>query len=580
MTAIKGFCAPLVPAVSQSMLARLLVRPLRGLQESVGGHWLRVAHSNGLADPKCLLEGNNRSAMSIVRICPACLSSPDAFWSEDWMDRCKPFCRVHGQWLMDRCSACDRLLRWNRLRFLACSCRQDLRELTATALPPQTVRLLHTGSASVAVLLWLGALSRYGLTMKPLKKAARVSMSEVMTLADAGAQVVSGWPNTFFDVLGQCRLDTTAPGGLSSMNEALPGLSSRLRKLGDGPWQELIAIALGDYVAASHRSEAPIVGRNLIGDRPQTVAQIARVLRVRTESLIAALDRLPAVPGARRTTAQGRSRRLIPSDAIWQVQQLLSDEISVKASARIIGLSTSRIRQLIATGLLNMYKRCLSRIELHGLLQSLLSSGRPVTARPDVISLSHALRYTVPVQLTARFLQAVLERDLILFVPEGAVELAGCLINQDRCQRWVTEQGHQDDAALPLPTCALLLGLKQQVIYHLAHIGLISVHTARTSRGRFARVATMASVDQFQRRFVALARLARESGVDHRGAVNWANTNGIALVSGPSIDGGRQYFALRPTQSLSGRGSRSRLRSDQGRLPAVQEQPRQTQSND
>ncbi len=573
MKAIKdGLGAPRVPAVSPAMLARLLVRPLRGSQESAAGHWLRVAHSNGLADPTCLLEAGHRRAMSIVRICPACLSRPAGVWSEDWLDRSKPVCSVHGRWLVDRCRRCDRLLRWRTARFQACSCGQDLRALIAPALPVRTAQVLQAGSASFAVLLWLGALSRHGLTMKPLKKAARVSMSEVMALADAGAQVVFGWPDTFFDVLDRCRLDATAPGGLSSMNEALPGLSSRLRKLSDGPWQERIAISLGDYVAASHRSGAPIVGKNLVGDRPPTVAQIARVLGMRTESLIAALDRLPAAPGASRTTAHGRSRRLIPSDAISQVQQLLSDEISVKAAARLLGLSASRIRQLVAAGLLRVCRRCMSRIEVAGLLQSLVTSGRPVTAGPDVISLSHALRYCVPVHLTAQFLEAILERDLVLLVPEGEARLAGCLIDQDRCQDWVAEQDHQGDAALTLPACALLLGLKQQVIYHLARIGLITVHTVKTSKGRIARMATMAAVEQFQCRYVALARLASESDVDHRGAVNWANAEGIALVSGPSIDGGRQYFALRPSQSFSGRGSRSRPRSDRGRLPAVQKE--------
>jgi len=533
-----------------TVLNRLPVRPIRGPEESAEGHWLRVSYSNGLAEPAWLLDSDHRRGLSIVRVCPQCLVCPSRYWAEDWKDRSKPFCHTHGQWLVDRCSGCGRLLRWNRVSFLACRCGKDLRELSATALSPPSEQVLNEGSASLAVLLWLGSLARHGLTMKPLKKASRVVLSEVVELAETGAQIVAGWPGAFFEVLSDCRQDAKAYAGLRSMNDAFPGLAGRLSKLRDGPWRGRIAKELGTYVGASHRSEAPIVGRNVPGDRHPTVAQIARGLGMRAATLVAAIERLPGAPIATRTTAQGRSRRLVLKEAIPQVQQLLSDEISIKAFARLTGLSPARIRQRIDAGLLAECRHRLSRREVFSLSQALLAGGVAGTPSSDATSLHRVLRYWVPVCLTAQFIRSVLDRLLIISAPIGAERLTDCLISQAQCQSWIASIGRTNDSVLTLPGCAKMLGLKQQVVYHLARVGLLPVHTVKTGRGRTARVTTISSVEQFKRRYEALVRLAADAGVAPRRGIGWAKVNGIALASGPSIDGGRQYFALRPGQSI------------------------------
>lgn len=551
-----------VPAVSMAMLSSLPARPFRGMEESAEGHWLRVAHSNGLADPMWLLDPGHRRWLSIVRLCPQCLARQSGYWATDWKDRSKPFCRTHGQWLVDRCSGCDSLLRWNRTRFLACKCGQDLREVVAPDLSSQTVQILNEDSASLAVLLWLGSLAQHGLTMKPLKKASRVTMSNVVELAEEGAQIVAAWPQAFFEVLSRCRQDEVASSGLRSMNDAFPSFTRRLSKLRDGPWRARIARELGAYVAASHRSEAPIVGRNVPGGRHPTVAQIARGLGMRSTTLVAALDRLPAAPIARRTTAHGRSRRLILKEAIPQVRQLRADEISIKASARLIGLSVSRIKQLVDAGLLKQHWRRLSRQEVSNLMQSLLAAGKAGTPAVDATSLRQVFRCAVPVRLTVQFVRSVLDRSLTISAPVSAKRLTDCLISQALCLRWVASFGRTDDGLLSIPVCAGMLGLKQEVAYHLVRVGLIPVHAVTTGRGRTAQMTTVASVEQFKQRYEALVHLAAQAGVDHRSAVNWAKERGIALVSGPSIDSGRQYFALRPSQRCTGRTLPARAHGD------------------
>lgn len=533
-------------ALSQATLQGLPVRPKQDRGESPEGHWLRVAHANGLADPTWLLETGPRRAMSMVRVCPRCLNEPNPRWSPGWKDRCKPICAQHCCWLVDRCAHCQRLLRWSSVRFLSCRCGWDLRELEARAVSEQMHQVLMAGSAPVPVLLWLGSLAVHGLTMKPLKKASRQTLSDVASLAEAGAAIVAAWPQSLFSVLDRCRLDIAGPGDLRAMNDALPGLTKRISKLPDRAWRERVARELGSYASASLESDLPIVGRNVPGPRPPTVAQIARQLGMRSSKLAAALDSLPDAQVALRVTAGGRRRRLVSAEAVRQVQQQRLDEISVKEAARMTGLSSSRINQLVDAGLLQKRSNRMSRKTVHDFAASLFDSGSSNRSDPDSVPMRWALRHWVPASSTAQFFQAIDDGSLPIAVPDGAKRVGDVLVCRAGCRDWAAGIKQRDCSVLTIPECAEALHLKQEVVYHLVNVGLLAVHTLKTGPRRTARVAGVNELAQFKRRYETLARLASEAGVDHRRALNWARAAGLSLVSGPLVDGGRQYFALRP----------------------------------
>lgn len=540
----KAVARPL--ALSQATLQSLPVRPRRDPEESDEGHWLRAAHANGLADPTWLLDTGRRRAMSIVRVCPRCLDEPFPRWASGWKDRWRPVCPAHGLWLVDRCCCCERLLRWSSVSFLSCRCGQELRELEANAVSVQMAQVMKEDLAPVHVLLWLGSLALHGLTKKPLKKASRRTLSEVARLAEAGAEIVAGWPQSFLQVLDRCRLDVVDPRELRALNHALPGLTKRIARLRDKPWRERIAEQLGAYANASLQSRLPIAGRNVPGPRPPTVAQIARELGMRSTSLVAALERLPEAQVAERTTPCGRRRRLVSSEAVRQVQQQRIDEVSVKEAARLTGLSSSRVNQLINAGLLDKRSSRMSRKAVHEFSESLLASGKPHCPDADSVPLRWAFRHCVPVSRTPQLVQSINDGSLFTFVPRGARLVTDVLVSKAVCRDWALRIKRTDRNELTIPECAETLRLKQQVVYHLARVGLLAFHTVKTGPRRTARAVGRDEVAQFKHRYESLARLAADAGIDHRRALNWASSLGLTLVSGPSIDGGRQYFSLRP----------------------------------
>lgn len=534
---------PRSPAVevNPAMLRRLLVRPVRLDHEHRAGHWLRVAHANGITNPSWLLDISERRVLSLVRVCPQCLSKKGAVWQQGWANSTRPFCEQHGLWLVDKCQGCGQLLRWSKVRYLACGCGQDLRELPVRRLSAEIRRALVLDSEPPAALLWLGSLSLYGLRMKPLKKASRHTMADVIELNEAGARVAVDWPKAFFDMLDACRLDENGPGSLCLLNDALPGLTRLVGRLRDAAWRARIASALGAYASLSRHTPSPIAGKNVPGGRHATMSGIARQLGVRTERLVAELDRLPGVAVATRITAGGRRRRMVGAAAIEDVRLVILDEISIKQAAKLCGLSAARIRQLIGDERLVTRACRLSRAAVGDLRCILMASGNETPQPIEPVTLGHALRCCIPVEQTTRFIDAIINGDLTVHATPKTRMPTQLLADMSQVKAWAARQSSAGRNWLTIPKCAERLGLKQQVAYHLVQAGLI-VSQLIKANGRSVRVMTSAAVREFEATIEPLARLAARAGVDHRRALKWAEASGLELVSGPTVDGGRQYF--------------------------------------
>lgn len=529
------------PAIDSSLATRLLVRPSRREGEGVGGYVLRVAHQNGLRDPRWLMDTAAPRAHSVVRVCPLCLGDASAFWHESWLDEQRPWCDRHRVWLADRCEACGRRLRWAHVSFDRCGCGHDLRQCAATVLTPQTARAVAT--VPTQVLVWLGALSRHGLIDKPMKRAARRTMTEAADMIELGAAAVGSWPDAFFRLLDAHRLDT--PGSEGSpwlVNDALPGLTRHVRKLPDAAWRESIVNALGAYVAASRLTSAPLVGRNEPGLRPPSVMSVAKQLGVRPQRLSAVLNQLPSSVVITRRTAGGRCRRIVLPHAVAAAREALASEITVKPAARLLGLPPARVNRLVAEGRLRVRRGRLERKALQSLRQSFYGAAAAVGSLVDAIGLGDALRCWIPVDRTGQLIHAVETGALTLYsvLQDGASQEFS--FSKSELRAWVAAT--DASALLTIPEAAQRLKLKHQVVYHLVRVGLIATEVKRAGR-RLSRVVTADVLRSFERQVEPLAVAARRAGIDHRGALRWAEAQGVDLVSGPGMDGGHQYFVRR-----------------------------------
>lgn len=531
---------PLVPEITAPVLAGLPVRPARRTHESRPGHWLRVAHANGVQEPTWLLAGPEKHALAVVRMCPRCLSQPYPLWQAGWLDRTRPFCGKHNIWLVDRCDRCAELLRWNRVRYISCRCGKDLRDLPVVPMMLEERQALLVDGTPLRVLLWLGSLVIHGLKAKPLKKASRCAQADVVELAHEGARTASDWPTAFLKALDAMRMDEPGDDRLHLLNDALSGLTKRIAGLRCRDWQVRVSQALDMYAQSSCRTAAPVVGRNVHGAPQTTTRGVARQLGIRVERLIAALDVVTDMEVATRSTAAGRRRRVFSKDAIAQVRDKINDEISLKLASRMLGLTTARVARLISAGRLRQSASRLSRREVEQLIATVQSTAKGNTPPEDAVELEWALRHIIPRDQTDRFFESVLAGDLTLYRGMGGPHLPRLLLGKEEVHDWC----HPPRSWLTIPELADRLHLKQQVAYHLVRAGLIPVDTVPIN-SRLTQVVAIGAADDFERSFEPLSRRLSREGVDPRQGLRFASANGIEPISGPRIDGGRQYFVRR-----------------------------------
>lgn len=94
------------------------------------------------------------------------------------------------------------------------------------------------------------------------------------------------------------------------------------------------------------------------------------------------------------------------------------------------------------------------------------------------------------------------------------------------------------DTLVSIPGLANVLGVKQEVAYHFVRAGLIP----SIARGRFGKGIDPAEIVRFQETYILVSDLARELDSSPKSLVEEIKRAKIPLVSGPSVDGGRQYL--------------------------------------
>lgn len=165
---------------------------------------------------------------------------------------------------------------------------------------------------------------------------------------------------------------------------------------------------------------------------------------------------------------------------------------------------------------------------------------------------SEVLRLLVPSYLTCQFIDAVSKGRLQLYCvqlhrcPDEVLRNAHLIVAD--VKRWLAVQSSTQLESqcgwLTITQAAKHLGLKSEVAYHLVNCGLLETERRQSGR-RFAAFVSHEALERFSTRFVPLSRLASEHGIASKHSTQWARSMSLNLVSGPDIDGGRQYFIER-----------------------------------
>lgn len=522
--------------------------------ESEVGFLLRVAHANGLCEPKWLATDATKGLHQRLRICPQCLLEPGAYWFAAWQSG-PPICHQHQCWLIDACQDCLKPLSFSTCRLLSCRCGQAYQAHCSVPVDPQIWKILYVDRVDPDVLMWMGSLAKHGLQGKPGKRASSKQVQEIAEFIELGSAAAVDWPKGFHALLSRIRIPQTGA-KIALASSAFPAFAKRTRSIRDTDWRARIEIEFLAYIRNTQGQESALLSRQVRSTSNAKLIAGRHGLSVERIKRVASQNAVPV-----RVTVGGRRRYVIASEIEEQIIKELGDEVSTKHASAVLGLHPTRITALLAAQELSALGRGIRLASIRLFKDQILALATLVESRSDRwVSLSSALKACIPRTMTAEFFKAIRTHQIaVQSNPQQATQTLGegLLIQPDQVLAWLaTRRAVQrcSDLKLDITHAAKMLRVKPDVVRSLVLNGFLTPTESR-DRIRAPQYFHRRDIERFQAAFISLKSLAAEAGIAPKQAPSWARHVGYEIVSGPTIDGCRQYFVrkaeIRKTERLA-----------------------------
>ncbi|WP_157638864.1 hypothetical protein [Burkholderia ubonensis] len=391
---------------------------------------------------------------------------------------------------------------------------------------------------------FLGALSRFGLRDKPLKRASRQTEDSEQILVTAGASLIMD-QSACCELLDRLRAPPAGANNVPLLSEAFPHLLTMLRKrLREAECHWMLDL-LTAYVARSRcHGSAVIWERKGVTDRSDREPFSQGKTR---NPAIATLLAQTSVTVPIRKTKTGRQKFAIGNADFQVLREARRSLVPVKTAARYAGISAKRIRALATANLIASTETRIDTRSVDNLLANITTacaSDTPTFDNP--IRLTEALRLYVPVEASARFFHQLINGRVRVAIGQSAIPALRSIVVDRGEVLSAAKVLIESSRLLSIVETARRLGVKQEVMYHLINKGFVKAQTGKLGR-RAARVVDVDDLMKFTEQFLPLFTAAKAMGISAREAPSWARRHGIEIVTGPSVDGGRQYWIRRPS---------------------------------
>ena len=530
----------------------------------VGRRKVRVGH--GILDRRFLRLRNRQ-------VCPECLAA-DGVHRLAWLIAPVAACPLHRKRLLQRCAKCGEALAWSsgtlrkcgcgaRLGAAACDPLSDDVAAGAAALeaifglgragdapagmPPPAVAALPT-DAQVDLVVHLGWFaSREGPPPRSLAlDPGTVGVAEFIA---AGATIRAGWPGTFhglLDGLGGRAVGRPGRFGLRAELGRLAGWIGALPT--DGPLRKALELELSAWASAG----GPLPTRSPML-RPD-VSLVASTRAARSAGIRP--ERLRAIARSSDLEAYAPLKRGSGAPVLLRVAELRRARaeratlVGAGEAARLLGCGRKLFDGLVASGELRaasgpgaeLFGR--TGYALGSLDRLVASIGRAASHRreawPGEVSVPRAMGslrqagWPLPTLLDGLRTGAI---GPLRFVA-GAIGLARLAAEPSVLD---VRPLREEAADLSIPETAVRLRLKQEVVYGLCNCGLIrTIADGSVRRRRVNRE----EVERFEREFFVPSRHSGDR-LEAARSLRRLIAAGVRPVTGPTVDGGRQYVFRR-----------------------------------
>lgn len=551
------------------------LRQLHAAVRSVGalyeGVRLSISERQSLFGPHPSYWGGNDSARGLLaadfnhhfmRWCPICLRD-SAHLRGQWMLKLCCVCSLHSIHLHDQCPVCGLVQRLERTDFERCACGARLAVAPARRAAASLVHVTRAIEASIfgkpetstwPVLPapeWLrlaSYLGQFSVTAQPARpgKIANLHHLEHATALMTGvSQLLDDWPARFHAVLAAIQNKAEAsPSIRRAFGTLYRVLYDDLR--GDGfqflrdEFERYLREHWWGVVCKRNRS----FKRQTVAEHPRmTLKQAAHQAGV-APATVRRFMQAELIPGEQFVFPSGRKARSIHRDDLVQLATLANDCLTISEAARQLALPERRVRELIAGGVVaplvsRTHDKAAAWLIPTQAIQALCFGGRAFDT-PSSITVGSLLRFWR--LLDGEFIAlvgAIASKHLIPVSTQCEPRpLGNVALDVSGVRNWLSSYRRASGSKMTIDQAAQRLGLKQQVAYDLVRRGLLAT-VEDHSRGRRVQIE---AIEAFRSTYISLAEISRH--LQH--SPKWVLKNARATpVTGPSVDGCRQYFFRR-----------------------------------
>ena len=510
---------------------------------------------------------------STRRACPLCLEE-EPYHRALWDVSVLTVCPTHAVRLLDKCHVCKRPLTWRVGPLTHCSspkCAADLRMAhceaitTGRTLGVKAVKdLLSRGSSpgfhsliqqlpvrdQLMLMLHLGNQKLGGRSVPRPTRLLKTAGERLHDILDFGHTQCVLWPAAYHQVLEKWHQAPPSGKGRFGVRKLSGHLLYTLDAINE-PWSRLMANEIVEFIVSKPElaTRAPEIAKRRrqvpVDQRMMTMVEACTVLRVSYETLTKLAEErdlyrvpptgsgAPALLWAGRVLAlaERRSALLTKVDVVGI---LGCDKAAVEKLAHV-GLLPYRVEggrtAYTATGVTALLDDLQSRVCASGDIAGLLIGMGPVARRVcmsgfDVVDVVLAV-------LTGKLTPRAIEPKA-----RGVQKFLFCSVE---VTQFIRQHVTVYRTTMSVNDAAQVLRVKQEVAYHWVRAGLLGT-TASDVLGETGRRVTGEALEAFQRRFMTSVEYGRQHGLSWRHLADVLERMGLQPVSGPSVDGGRQFL--------------------------------------
>jgi hypothetical protein len=506
--------------------------------------------------------------------CTQCVNEDghiDAFWDLN----AAVACPRHGCGVLAHCSTCNTALDWRRPGLLKCHCGSSLLETTPKAASTSTLELLALIYALLHGRSWRSISNTSGLPLEPLSNMplrfllqlleslgehVRVARglpndSKSSAVAEA-ATALEKWPLGYHNVLrllGETLLQQNS--SASSLRKQFNSFYEAMFK--NGAFARYAGFLRQEFLTFGNRHWGKAVVDNRMNrgdDQPNKRRFISMSQLVSLYSISYSKTALMIAEGRiiTKTIRAGKSTRTLVDLEHSQLPEQSRGVIGQRKAAAYVGLSVRLLEKLRDMGLFAPKFRtgrenCWHINDLDAICQH-ISSLRVVPAdRAETVYLKKVMRLKLRGTSTQSAIIAALLDGRLSVRGCETNNFAGILLDKAQVETLVLEKRRESNGrSLTFSRCQTLTGIRVADIRVAAKLGfLTTIRRHKTTR------VTEASVEAFDRKYIALARLAYQIKASPRALQLKCRREGIKTIALPRAGHSTpQYFVRRDAKEM------------------------------